>query len=815
MHDLRFAFRQLSKNIGFTFVAVLTLALGIGANTAIFSAVNAVLLKPLPYREPNRIMLIWVDNPSYNLGFHELPPSQRDMIDWRDQAKSFEGIAGVSSATIDLNRQDSIKRVGAVSATANLFSTLGVQPMLGRIFTAEEEQPGKDKVVIISYALWQSEFAGAQNLIGSPISLNNEPHIVVGIMAPGFSFPRSAEMPPPYGLPEKTDLWLPASGNAQYWQDDINRHFIVLGRLRPGVDIRHAQAEMTSLAERATRERPATHTGWITHLRELPIQVAGKTRPVLFVLLASVGFLLLIACANVANLLLCRSTARRKEMAIRAAIGAGRGRVIRQLLTESLLLAVLGGFFGLFLGMVALRVLIAASPPNIPRLHDAVFDSTVFGFSLLISLGTGFLFGSAPAWIVSKVNLSEALKASGRSNSAEGRGRRLGGLVPFEAALAVVLLVGAALMVQSFRRLSSVDAGFVKTGVCALELTFRGERFEKGESRIAFFAQMRERIEGLPGVRGVGAISHLPLSGHENVGYFFVEGAPEPPTGHEPLAEERFVTTGCLEAMGVSFVRGRGFGTEDGQGKTPVAIVNETLVHEFFPGREVLGKRIRPKEEKEWLTIVGVVRDLRGAGLDVTPRPAIYRHHRQNPGFWDEMTVVVRCADASVARLFEESLRHEIRAIDPTLPIANFRTMETLVSNSTARPRFSSFLLTVFAAIALILTMVGLYGVVAYSASQRTRELGIRLALGAQRSELLALVVKHGMRPALLGVGLGIAAAFGLTRFLASQLYEVNPTDPLTIISVSAILTVVALFACWIPARRAANVDPMVALRYE
>lgn len=815
MNDISLALRQLWKNPGFTFVAVLTLALGIGANTAIFSAVNAVLLKPLPYREPDRIMVIWADNPSYNLGFHELPPSQRDMIDWREQAKSFEGIAGVSSATIDLSRQDNTKRVGAVSTTANLFSVLGVQPILGRTFTVVEEQPGKDKVVILSYALWQGEFGGARNLVGSPILLNNEPYVVVGIMPPGFSFPRSAEMPPPYGLPEKTDVWLPASGTAQYWQDDINRHFIVLGRLKPGVDIKQARAEMTSMAHRAAQERPATHTGWLTHLRPLPMQVAGKTRPVLFVLLGSVGLLLLIACANVANLLLCRSTARRKEMAIRAAIGAGRGRVIRQLLTESLVLALLGGFFGLFLGMLALKILIAASPPNIPRLHEAVFDGSVFGFSLLVSLGTGFLFGAAPAWIVSKVNLSEALKASGRGNSAEDRGRKLGGLVSFEAAIAVVLLVGAALVVQSFRRLLSVDPGFVKTGVCALDLTFRGQRFEKGESRIAFFDQIQERLQRLPGVRAAGAVSHLPLSGHENVGYFLVEGAPEPLTGHEPLAEERFVTLGCLEAMGVSFVKGRSFDVTDGLGKTPVAIVNETLVHEFFPGTEVLGKRIKPKDEKDWLTIVGVIRDLRGAGLDVTPRPAIYRHHRQNPGYWDEMTVVVRCADASLAGSFEESLRREIKAIDPSLPVANFQTMETLLSNSTARPRFSSYLLTLFAAIALILTTIGLYGVVAYSVSQRTREFGIRLALGAQRSELLTLIVRHGMRPALLGVGLGIAAALGLTRFLASQLYDLNPADPVTIISVSVALTAVTLFACWVPARRAANVDPMVALRYE
>ncbi len=815
MNDLKFAIRQLAKNPGFTAVAAVTLGLGLGANTAIFSVVNAVLLKPLPYRDPDRLMLIWTDNPAYNLGIHELPPSQRDLIDWRAQARSFDQIAAVSSETTDLNREADSTRIGAVKVTANFFSTLGIQPEHGRTFTADEEQPGKDKVVVLSHALWQREFGGNPNLVGTTISLNNERRLVVGIMPPGFSFPHSAEMPAPYHLPPQTDLWLPASGDARFWQDDINRQFIVLGRLKPSVTMKHAQVEMSSLAQRAAKERPATHSGWSTYLRALPRQVAGQTRPVLFVLLGAVGFVLLIACANVANLLLCQSAARRKEMAIRSAIGAGRGRVIRQLFTESLLLAALGGLVGLLVGNAGLKLLLALSPPNIPRLHEASLDGSVFAFSLAITLATGLLFGLVPAWNAAKANLNEVLSGAGRGHSASGRTRSFGSLVTAETAVAVLLLVGATLMLESLRKLLALDPGFIKTGVCSLDVTFRGTRYQNGEARIALFDQLRERLRGLPGIAEVGAISHFPLTGNENVGYFSLEGAPDPTPGHEPLAENRLATVGCFEAMGFKLLRGRDFDTSDGFGKNPVAIVNETLVHQFFPGKDPLGKRIKLKESNDWLTIIGVIADVRGAGLELSPRPAIYRDHRQDPGYWEEMTLVVRGAKASAIPSFEGVLRREIGKIDPTLPAANFRTIEGVLSNSMARPRFSSFLLSVFAATALGLTMIGLYGVVAYSVSQRTRELGIRVALGARRRDLLALVVGQGLRPALVGLAFGLAGAFALTRFLSSQLYEINPTDPLTLIGVSLVLLAVAMLACWVPARRAAAVDPVVALRAE
>ena len=817
MNDLRFALRQLLKNPGFTAVAVLTLALGIGANTAIFSVIYAVLLKPLPYREPDRLMVVWTDNPSFNLGIHELPPSQQDILDWRQRAQSFEQVAGVSSAQMDLNRNGELKRIGGVSVTANFFPTLGVQPILGRGFTAEEEQPGKDKVVVISDGLWKREFGSDPKLIGTPIMLNNESRLVVGIMPAGFNFPRSAEMPPPYNQPVQSELWLPVARDAKFWQDDVNRQFIVIGRLKTGVTMTRAQAELDLLAQQAATERPATHAGWSTHLRPLALQVAGQTRPVLFVLLGAVAFVLLIACVNVASLLLCRAAARRKEMAIRSAIGAGRGRVIRQLLTESVLLALLGGGVGLLLGAGSLKLLLALSPPNLPRLHEATFDGPVFFFALVLTLVTGVLFGLVPALHASKVNLSEALNAAGRGNSDGGRWQSHVGLITGQVAIAFALLVGAALMIQSFQRMLALDPGFSKTGICSFNLTFRGASYEKGDSRLAFSRQMQERIGAIPGVDGVAMVSHLPLGGSENVSYFFVEGMPQPRPGQEPLGQQRVVTAGYFRTRGVGLVRGRDFDAADVAGKPLVTVVNETLARQFFPNGDAIGKRIRARDfgENEWCTIVGIVRDVRANALELKPTPGYFLPYAQFPTYWEEMTVVIRGNETSASVPSESVLRRELKAIDPALPMANYRTMEALVSNAVSRPRFGSLLLGLFAATALLLTMVGLYGVVAYTVSRRIRELGIRLVLGAQRGDVLRLVLSQGMRPVLVGLGLGLVVAFGLSRFLASPLFEINPSDPVTFLASSLILVGVTLLACWLPARRASRVDPAVALRSE
>ena len=818
LNDLKFAFRQLLKNPGFTAVAVLTLALGIGANTAIFSVVNAVLLKPLPYREPGQIVMLWTDNPSVNLGFHELPPAPTDFLEWRRDAKSFEQIAAFRTRLADLSEEGDPERVGGVQVTANFFSLLGAQPVLGRVFPAEAEQPGNDKVAIISHGLWQRRFGGDTNLSGKFITVNRQRCAVVGVMPPGFNFPHGAEMPAAYGLLPQTDVWQPLAEDARYWQNDDRRDFIAIGRLKPGLALTRAEAEMSVIARRLAKEYPVTHSGWTIRLRSLQLQVAGKTRPVLLILLGAVAFVLLIACANVANLLLCRAAVRWKEMAVRAAIGAGRRRLIRQLLTESLVLSLLGGAMGLFLGAWLIQLILAFSPPGIPRLNETTLDGRVLAFTLVISMATGVIFGLAPAWHASGVNLTEALNADSRYGAAAGRRRTYGILIVAEVTLAVILLIGAGLMVKSFLRLQTVDPGFNPSQVAAFDLSLFGERYKDFERVRQFFRDTRERLAKLPGIHSVAAISNLPLGGSENLAYLFIEGAPMPAPGDRILAENRKATPGYFNTMGVTLVRGRDFNDQDASDKPIVCIVNETVARKFFSGVDPLGKRVRlgsgtPDEANNpFYTIVGIARDVRGYALEVKPKPQVYLPLEQNTD--NEMTFVVR-ADQGQAGALERAIRAEMKALDPTLPLANFRTMEHLVANAVARPRFDTFLLNLFAAAALLLTIVGLYGVVAHGVNQRTREIGIRLALGAGERTILSLIIKQGIRPALAGLAIGIAGALVLTRFLANQLYEIQPGDPVTFLSVALVLLAVVFLACYFPARRATKIDPMEALRHE
>jgi putative ABC transport system permease protein len=627
LNDLRFALRMLLKSPGFTAVAVFTLALGIGANTAIFSAVNAVLLRALPYHDPEHVVMLWTDNPSSDVGFHELPPTPTDLIAWRSQTQSFDQIASFKVAWADLSDQGDPERVGAIRVTANLFPLLGLQIMLGRTFMLEEEQPGQNKVAIISHALWRRRYGGDPALVGRTITCNRERLIVVGIMPPGVDFPHGTEMPSAYGMASRTDVWVPFAEDSKYWQRDDTREFITMGRLKPGVTLAQAQSEMTNIAQRRAQEFPATHAGWTVHLRPLALQVAGKTRPVLFILLGAVGFVLLIACANVANLLLCRSAGRRKEVAVRAAIGAGRGRIIRQLLAESVVLSALGGAIGLLLGAWGVRVILALSPPNIPRLHETTLDGHVLLFTAVISLATGIVFGLAPAWYASRVNLSEALNAEGRSGTATGRHRTHGVLVIAEVALAVILLVGAGLMIQSFLRLQAVDPGFNPQSVVAFDVALFGAKYDNAARQRQFFRQARTQLTSLSGVHSAAAVTYLPLGEAKGYDKFFIEGAPASPPGKEPLTEKSEITPGYFETMGIILLRGRDFNDQDTGEKPMVCIINETISHNFFPGTDPLGKRLKvysTGEDIPWRTIVGVARSVRGYSLEAEPLPVLY-----------------------------------------------------------------------------------------------------------------------------------------------------------------------------------------------
>jgi predicted permease len=814
--DLRYGARMLSKNPGFTLIAVITLALGIGANTAIFSVINSVLLRPLAYRDPDRLLMIWTDNPAYQLGFHEFPGANADLPEWRATATSFEQIAIFQSDTAGLSEGGEPERVGGIDMSANLLPMLGVQPLLGRNISAEEEQLGRDRVMIISYALWQRRFGGETEILGKTITVDGVPRTVIGIMPEGFHFPRANEMPQAYHLRGDTDVWTPLARGADYWLNRKSRELVVLiGRLKAGVTQAQAQAEMDAIAARQARDYPETHGGWRVWLTPLFNQIVGQTRTPMLVLLGAVGFLLLIACANIASLLLARAAARRREMAVRAAIGAGRARIIRQLLTESLLLATFGGSLGLLLGYWGLDLLLSFIPSTMPRLQDISLDTHVLLFTALISVLTGVLFGLVPAWQASKVNLAEALKNAGRTNSAgSGRGNRGHSLlVTAEVALAAVLLVGAVLMLQSFQRLMAVDPGFRPEGVASFEMELSSARYPDSGRRAQLFEQARARVRSLPGVRAVGAVNILPLSGYEDMEWFAVEGAEPVPPGKEPLAEDRVITPGYLEAMGVSLISGRDFDAADSMSKPPVIIVNDTLARQFFPGGDAVGKRIKNVlSDQGWRTIVGVVRDVRGSGLELQPRPQLYRPHAQRPQ--GVMWMAVR-ADATALPSLRSAIQQEFKQLDAMLPLANYRTMPELVARAVARPRFSALLLGLFAAAALMLTVVGLYGVVAYGVNQRTREIGIRMAIGAQRQNVVALVIRQGMQPAFAGVGIGMVVAFALMRLLSSQLYEIKPTDPVTFGIVAFGLIFVSLVACYIPARRATKIDPMEALRIE
>ena len=798
--DLRHGARLLVRAPGFAAVAIAALAIGIGANTAIFSVVHTLLIERLPYADADRLVVVWEHQIPRNRKGNVVAPA--NFLRWREMNTVFEDMAAVSPAfRFTLTGQGEPVEVPMQFVTAAFFPIIGVQPMLGRPITAEEDRPGS-RVVVVSERLWRTRLNGAADIIGRGITLQGESHTVVGVMPPEFSF-----------LDKTVDLWVPVGFPASP-RTPRGRWLGTVARLKPDITIEHAQQDMSRVATELTRQFPEFNTGWTAQVVPLREQLTGDVRPALLVMLGAVGFVLLIACANVANLLLARATARHRELAVRAALGAGRGRIIRQLLAESLVLAAAGGAAGLLLAWRGLHLLRAAVAESVPiqRLEGVGIDGPVLGFTVLAALLSGLVFGLVPAFTASGSALNEALKDGGRQGSAARGHRTRSAFVVVEIALALVLLVGAGLLVRSFARLMDVEAGFDTRQTLSMRVSLPQANYRDAQSRVAFFDRLLERVDTIPGVQSSGAISALPLAAIGSATRYEVVDQPAPPLGQEPVTDVRVIASEYFSSMGIRLVRGRTFETGTAADAQDKVIVNEAMARAHWPNDDPIGKRIKvswgDNREDE---IIGVVGDVHMAGLDARPRPAIYWPHARNGD--GSMTLTVRAASATGPVV--SAARGILNGLDPSLALADIRTMDEVVSRSVAQRRLTMTMLATFAGAALLLAAVGIYGVIAYSETQRTQEIGIRVALGAQRGDVLRMVVGQAAMLALIGIAVGTAGAVVLTRWMAGLLFGVQPFDPATFLAVAGLLGAVALLASYLPGRRATRVDPVVALRGE
>ena len=812
--DLRYAARMLRTQPGFTTVAVLTLALGIGANTAMFSLINAAVLRALPFPDSDRLAVIWADNPGRKLGVPAAPPANADVAEWRGHTESFAKIAAFSPRTADISGGGDPERVGAAGVTAGFFETLGVTPVLGRTLAPDEEAPGGPPVVLISHGLWQRRFGGDPALLRQAIAIGGEKRTVIGILPPEFDFPRGAEWPAFFPFAGRTDVWLPLGFRAQddgtgwsNWQSREERGLVVIGRLKPDASLRQAQAEMDAFASREANVHPRTHDGWRLKLVPLREQMARHTSSSLLILFAAVGLLLLIACVNVANLVLARGCARQQEIAVRTALGAGRRRLMRQLLTECLLLGAVASGLGLLVAEACLKIFLMLNPVTYSRLDEASLDLATLGFAAVTALVTSAVFGLVPALQTSRFDLRRSLHEGGRGGDGAVRERVRAWLIATEVALALVLLTTAGLMVRSFLRVQAVEPGFRSDSVLAFDVQLSAAHSSGEAGPGMFFQQLAARLEALPGVRAAGAISYLPLGGGENTGSFTVEGEPQVNPGNQPKAERRWVTPGYFAAMGVPIRQGRVFTPSDAADRPRVLVINETMARQFFSAREPLGQRV--KVGGVWRVVVGVVSDVKSRSLESDAAPQVYLPYAQDP--WPPMSVVLHTEGNPLA--LASAVRRELQALDPLTPAANMRTMEQVMSNAASSRRFNMALLAFFAVAALLLTTMGIYGVVAFLVGRRTREIGIRMALGARRGDILRLVLRQGMQPVAIGSIAGLVGSLTGSHLVASQLYGVSSSDPLTLTSIVALLVTAALVACWLPARRATKVHPVEALR--
>jgi putative ABC transport system permease protein len=803
--DLLYALRGLRKRPLFTAVAVLTLALGIGANAAIFSVVSGVLLRPLPYPDPDRLMMLWTYNPRQ--GFDKDVGTYPNFEDWRRQNTTFERMAAYTGASFTLTGAGDPAQIRGAIVTPGFFETLGTPVMLGRVFDDREAVAGGERTVILGHGLWTRRFGSDRLIVGRTISLNGVPHEVLGVMPQAFAHPEDADLWTPLARSERFGQLMQARGS--YW-------LTVIGRLKPGVARASAQAEMDTIAAGLERQYPV-NAGIGVRLVPLHDEIVGDVRQPLLILGGAVCFVLLIACANVANLLLTRAASRQKELAIRAALGAGRGRLIRQMLTESLVLALAGGGAGLLLSAWGVDVLQAMAPPNVPRLSSIRIDMTVVLYTIVAAVATGLVFGIAPAFQGAATAAGEALKEGGRAGSEGARGRRLRSVVAMiEIAVALVLLVGAGLLVRSFANMNRVDLGFDPRNVLALRLELPSARYREDAKITAFYDELASRLASLPGVQAVGLGTSVLLPALPNSATLSVEGRPpiDRSVPNLPVPYDS-VTPAYFRALGIPLVRGRPFTDADRAGVLPVVIVNDAFVRRFFPNEDPLGKRVtfgNPTDtQPQWLTIVGVVGSTRRGGVDRAPWAELYYPIQQAPD--RRMYALIRTSGDPTA--ITGAAQAQVWSIDSDQPISSVRTVEAVLARSQANRRFTTLLLGLFAVVALALAAIGIYGVMAYSMAQRTQEIGIRVALGAARRDVLRMVVSEGLKIAVVGLTLGLAGAFALTRFMGGLLFGVGAHDPLTFVALAFALLVVAALASFIPARRAMHVDPVVALRAE
>ncbi len=808
MTDLKFAFRQLLKNPGFTAVAVLTLALGIGANTAIFSVINGVLLRPLPYRDPDR--LVTVCQSSVKRGFAQVVVTPAVLRDWREQNSVFEELGGQIYESVNLTGVERPEHLHAAWTTPNYFSVLGVPPLIGRTFVAGDNPPGH-RVVVLSHGLWQRNFGADPGVVGRGVTLNGLNYTVVGVMPPEFKIYQPAAV---FGLPTgdvQPQLWAPYPGSME---ERTNHYFLAFARLKAGVSVAQARSELDAIAERAARDWPS-QKDWGASVQPLDEQVVGGSRPALRLLLGAVGFVLLIACANVANLLLTRAAARAREFAVRSALGAARLRLVRQWLVESATLAALGGGLGVLLARWGLAALTALQPGSLARLDEIRLDGTVLGFTLLLSLLTGLAFGLAAALHASNPDLNESLKEGGRGFS-EGRyGRRVrSALVISQVALAMMLLAGAGLMLNSFARLTRIDPGFAPEQLVSFDFSMAGRAYEEDSKRIRLVRQLQERVQAQPGVTAAATVYGLPFGTMLNaVVGATIAGSSDSDPERKVRAAWRVVSPSYFQTLRIPLLAGRTFSEKlDRLDSTPVVIINEAFARKYLPGEDPVGRRIQIFTlGTNWHEIAGLIRDVKLTGLDAPATPELYQSDTQS-GVW-MFSLVVR--SSAPLRQLEKIVRAEAAAVDNDLPLFNARTMEQAIGLSVAPRRFVLLLLGFFAAVALTLTAVGIYGVVSYSVLDQTRAIGIRMALGASRRSVLGLTLRQGLTVALWGIAIGLAGSFALTRFLAAQLFGVSAADPATFIIMTMLLVLVTLTACYLPARRATKIDPMEALRYE